>query len=256
MKDKSAMIQKLEEYRLQNMDHRGTLLPDLTERFVMAWIFHDNLLEGRSLNPEEIQSALRRNDHLYPSYVRPVLEDIRLYERAIDMIWQWSYQGHEYLTLNRLKSLHKHLLQFEPKEGARVRTNSPVHRDYHQEICTHTAVPKLLQELFRFIQNFHVDTQEVIMFAAELHHRLMYIYPYRRQPGALARLFTNQFMLSHGYPPIILASHERGAYYDALSHHDHSVLGQLFYKVMWRFLEVSPTMITDPEVAQANIIAS
>jgi|GEM_PF-1412298 len=238
-RDKASLIKQLEDYRLRNKEQSGAgqALPDT---LMMAWIFHDNQLEGRSLNPDEIKVAIYHRDQERPSYLRPLFEDIRVYRDAINLAWTWGQRGPEELTLTRLKELHKHLMQYTPQEGAKQRLNSPVHRDYHQAICPHTAVQRLLQELYREVQSFDPDTQEVLSYAASLHHKLMYVYPFRRMPGALARLFTNQFLVSHGYPPIVIPAHERGAYYDALAAPDHQALTQIFHQAMWRILDILP----------------
>lgn len=236
MRSRAKLIESLESYRQANKCDGGFTLA-LSERVIMAWIFHDNLLEGRTFKPEEIQVAIRREDHLMPSYLRPLLEDIRCYESAIHMVCKWAKDSELNLNLSHLETLHRHLLQTEPNEGAKVRKNSPVHRDYHHDICSHREITKRLNMLFEESKQFDVRTDDVLGFAAHLHHQLMYIYPYRRQPGTLARLVTNQFLIMHGYPPVILASHERGAYYDALSSHDCATLAQLFYQAAWRYLD-------------------
>jgi len=250
MRDKASLIKRLESYHLQQQSDRPAL-SELPESLVMALIFHDNMLEGRSFKPEDIQVAVQGRDTERPSYLRPLLEDIRLYRDALDMVWGWAQQGPEGLSNQRLKRLHKHLLTYEPKEGARVRLNSPVHRDYHQEICSHDAVPRLLQELFRELNQFDPHTQDVLSYAAYLHHRLMYIYPFRRAPGTLARLITNQFLIAHRYPPLLIPAHQRGAYYDAIASRDHQELTQLFYQAMWRFIETLPTLKSEAH-AQAQ----
>ncbi len=240
MRTKADLIKQLETYRLSHTSARGRTLPERSEKLIAAWIFHDNHLEGRGFNPSELQAALRHEDHLQPSYVRPKLEDARSYGRAIEMICEWSVEGPEGLTLSRLKELHKQLMQYEPKEGARLRLNSPVHRDYHQEICAHGQVSRLLTELYQEAQRFDPATQDILSYAAYLHHRIMHIYPFRRMPGALARLFTNHFLMAHGYPPVILPAHERGEYYDALASYDHQELSKMLYRAAWRMLEILP----------------
>jgi len=240
MRTKADLIQQLETYRLSHMSAQGRTQPARSEKLMVAWIFHDNHLEGRSFNPIEVQAALRREDAQHPSYVRPLLEDVRAYERAIELMCEWSVEGPQGLTLARLKALHKQLTQYEPKEGARFRLNSPVHRDYHQEICAHGQVSRLLSDLYQEALAFNPATQDAVSFAAYLHHKLMHIYPFRRMPGALARLFTNHFLMAHGYPPVIIPSHERGEYYDALAAHDHQPLAKQLYRATWRMLEILP----------------
>ena len=252
MRSRAQLITSLEHYRQTQLSTAQTF--PLDERIITAWIFHDNLLEGRSFQPEHIQSALRREDHQHPSYLGPLLEDIRIYEEAIKQVWTWAQDGPESISLLHLQILHKHLSQHEPKEGARVRTNSPVHRDYQQKICAHTKVPKLLKTFFEEVHHFDVNTQDVLNYAAQLHHKLMFIYPYRRQPGNLARLFTNQFLLSHRYPPIILTAHERGIYYEALTAHDEFALTQLFYRSAWHILDSLPQKTLSKSLPQARVI--
>ena len=239
MRTRMKLLETLELYR-QSSQELNDCAPQLSERVVMAWIFHDNLLEGRTFKPEEIQVAIRRQDHTLPSYLRPLLEDIRIYETAIEMICRWASQGIEAFTVENLAVLHRHLLQNEPSEAAKVRKTSPVHRDYHQEICAPREIKKRLESLFEAARKFDVLHEDSLNFAAHLHHQLMHIYPYRRQPGTLARLMTNFFLLAHGYPPIILASHERGTYYDALAAHQTTALSQMFYQAAWRYMDSIP----------------
>lgn len=238
MRNRASLIRALETYRQERL---ASSLEDasISERVIMAWIYHDNSLEGRCFRPEEVQAAIRHNDREFPSYMRPLLEDVRIYEEAIKWVTSWAKEGQGSLCVENLEKLHKHLCQHEPKEGARVRKNSPVHRDYHQIICPHREVERRLTDLFERAANFKAEENDVLNFAAQFHHEMMFIYPYRRQPGLLARLFTNLFLLTHNYPPLILAAHERGAYYDALAMHDASQLTQLFHQAAWRYLDMS-----------------
>ena len=197
MQSKTQIIQHLEMYHLHQTalcENKQTSIYSLDQSMVMAWIYHDHLLEGRSFEPEEIKIAINKRDQELPTYLHPLLEDIRLYESAIKQTCTYASKGTSNLSLNKLQKMHKLLMTYEPKEGARIRTNSPVHRDYHQEICAHSQVSSLLKSFYRDVQNFTIEYHDIVSYAAQLHHQLMYIYPYRRVPGLLARLFTNQFM--------------------------------------------------------------
>ena len=236
MRSRAQLIESLERYR-QERRARSNREFVLSERVMMAWIFHDNLLEGRTFKPHEIQAALHCQDHSMPSYLRPLLEDIRSYQNAIEMICTWSEEGLRTFCRENFDNLHRHLMNSEPKEAAKVRKSTPVHRDYHQEICSPREIEPRLKALIEESLECDVDVEDVLACAARLHHQLMFIYPFRRQPGTLARLFTNLFLMIHDYPPLILASHERGAYYDAIAAHDHLPLTQLFYQGAWRYLD-------------------
>ena len=255
MRNRATLIESLETYR-QSIGHQADPSQDIDDRVLMAWIFHDNLLEGRTFKPHEIQAALKGDDQSMPSYLRPLLEDIRSYRLAIKMVTRWASEGESSFHRDHLDVLHRHLVQHEPAEGAKLRKNSPVHRDYHQKICSPREVTKRLNALFIDMKRFNVEVDDVLSYAARLQHQLMFIYPFRRQPGVLARLFTNQFMMMHNYPPLILAAHERGLYYDALASHDHSALTQLFYQAAWRYLDsiYPPSKVTLQSQKRATAI--
>ena len=87
--NKAMLIQKLESYRLHNLNQVGPTLPQLSDSFVVAWIFHDHLIEGRSLSPEEIQGIDTPRSYI-SSYYKPLLEDIRMYRQAIELVWNWG----------------------------------------------------------------------------------------------------------------------------------------------------------------------
>lgn len=248
MRSRAQLINALEIYRENTL--KSAQVTPFNERLICAWVFHDHLLEDRTFKPEHIQRALRGEDVSEPSYLRPILEDVRLYAGSIQQVWTWGREGVSSLNLENLQTLHKSLTHTEPREGARIRKNSPVHRDYQQKICPHTQVTSQLKAFFEDVQAFDVHTQDVLSFAARLHHRLMFIYPYRRQPGILARLFTNQFLLAHRYPPLILPCHERGSYYDALASHDSAQLTQLFYRTAWHMLDSLPPASYTHQVRQ------
>ena len=66
----------------------------------------------------------------------------------------------------------------------------------------------------------------------------MYLYPFRNRPGCFARLFTNLLLLAQGYPPLILLSHHRLSYYDALAANSIAPLTQFFHETMRGFVEL------------------
>ena len=79
------------------------------------------------------------------------------------------------------------------------------------------------------------DARDPVQFAAIVHHRPMHAYPFRRNPGTTIRLFTNLLLLSRGYPPAIIPSNKRDAYYRALNHPEPWTLGQVFAEMCRAF---------------------
>ena len=95
----------------------------------------------------------------------------------------------------------------------------------------------LLRKLFDQIAHEYDDACDPVRFAADVHHKLMHVYPFRRNPGTTARLFTNLLLLSRGYPPLIVTCDQRDAYYQALAHPESDELADLFSDAVSLLLE-------------------
>ena len=181
-----------------------------------AWIHHDNLLEGESFSPQEIRAALSGADADFDSYLHPLFARIRRYADAVRGVWTLAGQGPSAVTLDALKRLNAELNPDPADRGGLYRQTSPVHRDYFQAICAADKVPYHRRKLFEHIEAEAATTINPVALAADVHHRLMFAYPFRKQPGTTARLFTNLMLLAHGYPPAILPGGLRAEYYAAL----------------------------------------
>ena len=230
-------IRALEHHRAQMLS-RPNLEPEaLSQPLLLSWIHHDNMLEGRLYRPNEIAQALRDDDDSLDPYLKPLMQTIRRYRNAIFFIWCAAHQGRAAVSLENLKTIHKMITPAVRDRGGLYRQTSPVHRDYFQDICPAEKVPYNLKKLFETIEEDCDTACNPLEFAALVHHRLMYAYPFRRNPGTCARLFTNLLLLSRGYPPAIIPSHRRDAYYHALNRPEHDELVTIFGQSVETILE-------------------
>ncbi|MCA9537342.1 MAG: Fic family protein [Myxococcales bacterium] len=211
----------------------------ISPRLLLSWIHHDNMLEGRLFRPAEIVQALRAEDDHLDRYLHPLMRKIRRYRDAIDFTWGLAHEGADAVSLEGLKDIHRQLTPSPKDRGGLYRRTSPVHRDYFQRICSADKVPYYLRKLFEQIRDECDNACDPVTFAADVHHKLMFIYPFRRNPGTSARLFTNLLLLSRGYPPAIVPAHQRDAYYEALNHPDSSKLAVIFGDAVALLLERS-----------------
>ena len=195
---------------------------------LLSWIHHDNMLEGRPYNTAEIAQALKGRDKDVDRYLVPLMEQIRRYRNAIDFVWNKAHKGGNQITLDNLKRIHRMITPDPRDRGGLFRETSPVHRDYFQSICAPDRIPNQLKRIFEFANAEFDGACDPVRVAAVFHHRLMHTYPFRRNPGTTARLFTNILLLSRGYPPAIIPSHQRDAYYHALNHAETDALAQVF----------------------------
>jgi len=197
------------------------------------------MLEGRLYRPDEIAQALRGKDSELDPYLHPLMREIRRSRDAILFIWERAQRGPEEVSLENLKAIHRILTPRSRDRGGLYRKTSPVHRDYYQRICSAEKVPYHLRKLFEQIHQEYDEASDPVDFTASIHHRLMFIYPFRRNPGLATRLFTNLLLLSRGYPPAIIPATSRPAYYSALKHPEPERLAQLYREAVSCFLSSS-----------------
>lgn len=230
-------IRALETHRTEMFAHRRPEPATLSPRLMLSWIHHDNMLEGRLFRPAEIVQALRGDDEHLDKYLHPLMRRIRRYRDTIEFVWHQAHTGPEVVNPDTLKEIHRRLTPAVKDRGGLYRRTSPVHRDYFQKICPADKVPYLLRKAFDQIRDECDEACDPVRFAADIHHQLMHVYPFRRNPGTTTRLFTNLLLLSRGYPPALISADNRDAYYDALSHPESDKLADIFQDAVALLLE-------------------
>ena len=233
----TEFIRRLEQHRALTLARRQPEPEPLSDRLLVSWIHHDNMLEGKLYRPAEIKQALDEQDAELDPYLHPLLREIRRYRDAIRFIAARANEGPSAVNLDNLKAIHRMLTPAPRDRGGLYRRTSPVHRDYFQRICSADKVPYHLRKLFEMVEAEGDDACDPVRFAAEVHHRLMYIYPFRRNPGTTARLFTTLLLLSRGYPPALLPAHRRDRYYESLKRPDAEQLADLFAEAVAQLLD-------------------
>jgi fido (protein-threonine AMPylation protein) len=249
VQSRPLLIRTLERHRAEIVKSERQYSDALPQPLLVSWIHHDNMLEGIRFLPEEIVQAIRNRDRELPRYLHPLMEEIRRYESAIRLIVRWSKRDTEVVTAATLRRIHK-LLTVDPRDWpGEYRRTSPVHRDYFQDICAPSRVKEQLEQTIRW-GLAGIDTAcDPVAFVAEIHHKLMHIYPYRRNPGTTLRLFTNLLLMSRGYPPVILQAHQRDAYYESLTKRSSDALAELFASAMNAYLSSQQTLRLIPSVS-------
>jgi len=221
-------IKALEHHRIHTIAHRSPRPNPPSIALLLSWIHHDNMLEGCPYETSEIAQALRHRDSEVAPYLKPLMEKIRRYRDAIFLVWNRAHDGPDQVNLENLKRIHR-LITPEPRDrGGLYRITSPVHRDYFQDICDPERIATHLRRLLDYVDAEFDGSCDPVRVAAIFHYGLMHAYPFRRNPGTTIRLFTNLLLLSRGYPPVIIPSHARDAYYHALNHPMPDRLGDVF----------------------------
>jgi len=117
-----------------------------------------------------------------------------------------------------LKQIHGIILYGIDRENAGVYRKLPVAIAGSKHL---PSQPYLLQDLmedyFRFYE-VHKNNLHPVILAAEMHERLVSIYPFIDGNGRTSRLIMNLILLQYGFPLAIIGGdyESRMAYYDAL----------------------------------------
>ncbi|HUU03252.1 MAG TPA: Fic family protein [Myxococcota bacterium] len=186
------------------------------EKFEVSWIYHESALEGTVLDIFDLKAAL---DHatLEDGVLIPVYQRIRNHKNTIEKIKKNATANSRMPTLSFIKEVHQ-VLSYGLSElpGGQYRKDVPIHRSYYHEIMAPSRISYAMNKLVRYLKTKEFKQLHPLQQAAEVHFRLMHIFPFSRECGKLARLIMNFFVIRAGYLPIIIPAVERQHYYEAL----------------------------------------
>jgi Fic family protein len=214
------------------------------ERFEISWIFHENALEGMVLDVFDLKAAL---DHatIEDGVLIPTYQRIRNHKNAIEKVRKSATASSRMPTLAFVKGLHTTLCYgLSDQQGGAYRKDTPIHRTYFHEIVPPNRISYQMNKLVRDLKAKAFKQYHPIRQAAEIHFRLMNVFPFDEESGKVARLLMNYFTLRAGYFPVIIPDVERQHYYDALRVSAQS-LQTLIVDCMERTLELSLRFLED-----------
>jgi Fic family protein len=186
------------------------------EKFEVSWIYHENALEGVVLDVFDLKAAL---DHaaLEDGVLIPVYQRIRNHKNAIEKVRKSTTSSSRMPSLAFIKDLHQVLCYgLSDRQGGIYRKEIPIHRTYYHEILPPARISYQMNKLVKDLKTKEFKQYHPFRQAAEVHFRLMHIFPFDEETGKVARLIMNYCVLRSGYLPIIIPAVERQHYYDAL----------------------------------------
>ena len=227
------------------------------QRLWLEWTYHSNAIEGNSLTYGETVALLM---HGVTAQGKPLKDhlDIEGHKEALEYL-DALVKKEEPLILAYIRELHGLLLgepyemEAETAEGARVsRLITPgTFKKHPNHVVTQTGethyyarpeeVEILMQTLVDDIRDASDDLvsgkANPVVFASEVHHRLVAIHPFDDGNGRMGRLLMNLILMRAGYVPAVIRKERRPAYYGALSTADSGDIGPLVSFVASELLE-------------------
>jgi excisionase family DNA binding protein len=193
----------------------SSMLRKIQQQMEIEYIYNSNAIEGNTLKLRETQLVLEEGVTVEGKSLREHLE-VRNHPKGIKYV--------EKLTGRSLKEqdifvLHQIMMKGIAEDAGRFRTAEV--RITGADFIPPPAyeVPHLIAELVDWY-NLNPDELRPIELAAILHHRFVYIHPFRDGNGRVARLLMNLALMRNGYPIAVILNVDRKKYYDVLKKAD------------------------------------
>jgi Fic family protein len=206
------------------------------QKFRLDWNFHSNHLEGNSLTYGETKSLLLHNITAQGKPLKDHLEITGHNEALLEI--QEAIKQQRPITESFLRQLHTLILKERYQVDAQTAEGQPTRKwvEVGQYKTQPNHVITATGETFRFAEPFEVaakmeklvqetnaecDTPEAaLLLAAKLHYQFVLIHPFDDGNGRMARILMNLVLMRCGFPPAIIKTQEKEAYFSALRQAD------------------------------------
>lgn len=207
------------------------------DKFRLDWNYHSNNLEGNSLTFGETKALLLHN---ITAQGKPLKDHIEItgHNEAIDLMLA-VVRGERPLTEHFIREIHTLLLKEPYKVDAITPDGLPtqktvqpgVYKSSPNHVKTATGgifkfaepeeTPAKMHDLIEWYRNkLEVNVNNPVVLAAEFHYRFIRIHPFDDGNGRTARILMNFILMQYGYPPVIIRTEDKQAYFSVLRQAD------------------------------------
>jgi len=224
------LLQKIEEKK-KRLDNLRPLsqdaLQNLLEDIRLRHTYHSDAIEGNTLTLQETKLVLEEGITIGGKPLKDHMEarnDAEAFDVMMDLIrakkelsQEIIQQLHECVTKGILQNPGQYRTGDIRVTGADVRPPSYL---------------KIISLMDNYIKQIKKAGQHPIQKAVYIHHELVRIHPFYDGNGRVARLLTNFYLMTEGYPIIIVKKEDRQKYYQALRKADHGDLSEFTLFIM------------------------
>jgi len=216
------LLQKIEEKK-KRLDKLRPLsqdaLQNLLEDIRLRHTYHSDAIEGNALTLQETKLVIEEGITIGGKLLKDHIEarnDAEAFDLMIDLIHSKKklsqeiiQQIHECVTKGILQNPGQYRTGDVGVTGADIRPPSYL---------------KVIPLMDNYIKHIKEAQQHPLQKAVYIHHELVRIHPFFDGNGRVARLLTNFYLMTKGYPIIIVKKEDRQKYYQALNKADHGDL--------------------------------
>lgn len=224
---------KLDGLRPLNKEQEAIVM----QKFRLDWNYHSNKIEGNSLSYGETKALILFG---ITAQGKPLKDHIEItgHNEAIKWIEELVHQDFP-INETFIRQLHTLLLKESYEVSAITPDGQPTKKQIQvgQYKSTPNHVLTKTGEIFRFatpeetpakmhdlIEWFREKQKDIdlnpIVLAAEFHYKFIRIHPFDDGNGRLARILMNLILMQYGFPPVIIKTEDKAAYYSALQQAD------------------------------------
>lgn len=209
----------------------------IMQKFRLDWNYHSSHIEGNQLTYGETKALILFG---HTAQAKPLKDHLEMtgHDEAIKQIEEVIRQERP-LTESFIRELHTLILKEPYERPAQTADGIPTVRriavgEYKtspNHVLTRTGemfyfaspeetAAKMAELMAWYNENVNKEGINAVLFATEFHYRFIRIHPFDDGNGRLARLLMNFILMLKGYPPAIIKTEDKDAYYNALQQAD------------------------------------
>lgn len=195
----------------------------LLDNFRILFAYHSGKIENETITLHDTREVFENGSVInYTGDLRTLFEiknQKDCFEYLVDKIL-----GREEITLQFIRDLHRQLMkgcydEVRYKKGERP--GDWKRHDYVTGDGVGTSPDDVESELLDLLDEIKAaEGKDVMTIAAYLHLRFEEIHPFADGNGRVGRTLLNYYLITHGYPPLVLYSEDKKTYYLALTVYD------------------------------------
>jgi len=214
---------RLDKLRPLSQDALQKLLEDIRLRHT----YHSDAIEGNTLTLQETKLVLEEGITIGGKPLKDHIEarnDAEAFDLMIDLV-----HAKKELSQEIIQRIHEYVTKGLLQDPGQYRAGNV------RVTGADTRPPSYLK-VIPLMDNYIKQIKEVQLHplkkAAYIHHELVRIHPFFDGNGRVARLLTNFYLMTKGYPIIIVKKEDRKKYYQALNKADHGDLSDFTLFIM------------------------
>lgn len=195
----------------------------LLDNFKILFAYHSGRIENQTITLHDTREIFENGAVLnYTGDLRTLFE-IQNQKESFQYLVE-KILKREKITISFLLELHRQLMkgcydETRYKEGERPGTFKK--HDYVTGDGVGATPEEVERELCGLLEEVNMaEGKDVLTVAAYLHLRFEEIHPFADGNGRVGRTLLNYYLMTHGYPPLILFSEDKKTYYLALAVYD------------------------------------